>query len=323
MRWRRSSRTTAPGEFASLTCGAIEASLRHHHAGALVAPRLKRACQRRAIPGCSAFTTATLESATRAPDQHEAVVAELRCGAARSPTYARAARGRALRAADAAAAARPARPLRVVEPSPPQPDSATQALGLAVFGSGARCRCARTGPGERFAPLRHHLAHRGGERPAPEVLLLLKEVGLASGTLGQDLQQRADRGACSGTIRRPAPGRGHHARSVLRAAGGIAAMGARRRRRAGRVMLGCSDGKQDGGYLHQRQGTLPRRGRAGAAVRRTSCTPRTACPAGVQRPRCAPCGASGTAERTGGHPELRNHGPMKGPRSAPHRSRAG
>lgn len=149
----------------------IEASLKSHHAQALIAPRLKPLMRAVQVFG---FHLATLDL-RQSSDQHEAVIAELLRVARVEPDYAAldetAKRTLLLRLLQ------DARPLRVHGA-----DYSAQALGELEIFEAAREALKRFG---REA-LRHYIiSHTESVSDLLEVLLLLKEVGLVRGTLDQ------------------------------------------------------------------------------------------------------------------------------------------
>jgi phosphoenolpyruvate carboxylase len=149
----------------------IEHSLRSHHAGALVGPRLaplRRAAQ------VFGFHLATVDL-RQSSDQHEAVVAELLRTARLEPDYAAldepARRALLLRLLD------DARPLRV-RGAPYSPLAQGE---LAIFEAALQLR-------ERYGPqaIRHYIiSHTEDVSDLLEVLLLQKEAGLMRGTLAE------------------------------------------------------------------------------------------------------------------------------------------
>ena len=147
----------------------IEASLAHHHAQALVAPRLAPLMRAVQVFG---FHLATLDL-RQSSDQHEAVVAELLRTARLCPDYTALAEDERqallLRLLD------DARPLRVHGAA----YSALATGELAVF-EAAREALARYGRGA----IRHYIiSHTETVSDLLEVLLLQKECGLLTGTL--------------------------------------------------------------------------------------------------------------------------------------------
>lgn len=150
----------------------IEASLRSHHAGALVAPRL--APLRRAVQ-VFGFHLATLDL-RQSSDQHEAVVAELLRVARLEPDYL--ALPEAGRRSCLLQLLNDARPLRV-----PGADYSALTRGeLAIF-EAARQALATLGR----SAIRHCIiSHTEDVSDLLEVLLLQKEVGLVRGTLDHD-----------------------------------------------------------------------------------------------------------------------------------------
>ena len=150
----------------------IEASLKSHHAEALIAPRLKPLMRAVQVFG---FHLATLDL-RQSSDQHELVVAELLAAARIVPDYAAldeaARRGLLLKLLN------DARPLRVIGAA-----YSDKTVGeLAIF-KAARESLQRFG---REA-LRHYIiSHTESVSDLLEVALLLKEVGLLRGTLDGD-----------------------------------------------------------------------------------------------------------------------------------------
>jgi len=147
----------------------IEASLHHHHAGALVAPRLAPLMRAVQVFG---FHLATLDL-RQSSDQHEAVVAELLRAARIEPDYAALAeparRALLLRLLD------DARPLRVLA----HDYSPLVQRELAVFEAALQAR-----QHHGAAALRHCIvSHTEDASDLLEVLLLQKETGLLRGTL--------------------------------------------------------------------------------------------------------------------------------------------
>ncbi len=159
---------TSPDELAQ-DLGVIEASLRSHAAGALVAPRL--APLQRAVE-VFGFHLATLDL-RQSSDKHEAVVAELLRVARIEPAYS--ALNEAQRVARLLALLNDARPLRVH--GAPYSELAQSELG--VFEAAAELRAAH-GPHS----IRHAIiSHTESVSDLLEALLLHKECGLLTGTL--------------------------------------------------------------------------------------------------------------------------------------------
>ena len=158
----------SPGELLA-DLRTIEASLKSHHAGALIAPRLKPLIRAVQVFG---FHLATLDL-RQSSDQHEAVVAELLKVARVETDYS--ALDEDQRRALLLAQLQDARPLRVHGAAYTE-----KSLGeLAIF-EAAREALHRYG---REA-LRHYIiSHTESVSDLLEVLLLLKEVGLVRGTL--------------------------------------------------------------------------------------------------------------------------------------------
>jgi len=210
----------------------IEASLRHHHAEALIAPRL--APLQRAVQ-VFGFHLATLDL-RQSSDQHEAVMAELLRVARIERDYG--ALDEPARAALLVRLLHDARPLRVVGHA-----YSELATGeLAVFEAAHDAQ--RT---FGAAALRHYIiSHTETVSDLLEVLLLLKEVGLAGGTLGEDLHSALIVVPLFETI-----GDLRRAAAIMRefyALPGIAEM---MRASGGEqdVMLGYSDSNKDGGFF--------------------------------------------------------------------------
>lgn len=214
----------------------LEASLAHHHAQALVAPRLAPLMRAVQVFG---FHLATLDL-RQSSDQHEAVVAELLRVARIEPAYAAldeaARRGLLLRLLN------DARPLRVIGHA-----YSERAQGeLAVF-EAAREALARYG---RHA-LRHCIiSHSEAVSDLLEVLLLQKECGLLTGTL--------DAGARAALITVPlfeTIADLRQAATIMRdyyALPGVLALVLRSRLGAlaeQEIMLGYSDSNKDGGFF--------------------------------------------------------------------------
>ncbi|HEY6512430.1 MAG TPA: phosphoenolpyruvate carboxylase [Burkholderiaceae bacterium] len=210
----------------------IEASLRHHHADALIAPRLKPLQRAVQVFG---FHLATLDL-RQSSDQHEAVIAELLRVARLEADYGALPEGQ--RCTLLVQLLHDARPLRVVG----YRYSDWTGSELAVF-EAARDALRAYGAGA----LRHYIiSHTEQVSDLLEVLLLLKEVGLASGTLGEGMSSALIVVPLFETI-----GDLREAATIMRgfyALPGIAAMV-----RAGGgeqdVMLGYSDSNKDGGFF--------------------------------------------------------------------------
>ena len=147
----------------------IEASLKSHHAGALIAPRLQPLLRAVRVFG---FHLATLDL-RQSSDQHEAVVAELLLHARIEADYS--SLDEAARRALLLQLLQDARPLRVHGA-----EYSERSLGeLAIF-EAARESLQRFGR----ESLRHYIiSHTESVSDLLEVLLLLKEVGLVRGTL--------------------------------------------------------------------------------------------------------------------------------------------
>ncbi len=210
----------------------IEASLHHHHASALVAPRLAPLMRAVQVFG---FHLATLDL-RQSSDQHELVVAELLRVARVEPDYAAldeaARRALLLRLLD------DARPLRVIG----HDYSALARRELAVFEAALDAR-RRHGA----AALRHCIiSHTEDVSDLLEVLLLQKETGLLRGTL--------DAGAVSDLIVVPlfeTIGDLKRAEPIMREFYALPGVLAMIRRAGGEqdVMIGYSDSNKDGGFF--------------------------------------------------------------------------
>ena len=210
----------------------IEASLRHHHAQALIAPRL--APLQRAVQ-VFGFHLATLDL-RQSSDQHQALIDELLRVARVEPAYA--ALPEDERCALLSRLLRDARPLRVVGHR--YGDLASSEL--AVF-EAARDMHRAFGA----AALRHYIiSHTEAVSDLLEVLLLLKEVGLASGTLGDDLRSALIVVPLFETI-----GDLRQAAAIMRAFYAIPGVVTLMRASGGEqdVMLGYSDSNKDGGFF--------------------------------------------------------------------------
>jgi phosphoenolpyruvate carboxylase len=147
----------------------IEASLKTHHAEALIAPRLKPLIRAVQVFG---FHLATLDL-RQSSDQHEAVIGELLATARLVPDYG--ALDEAERRTLLVMLLSDARPLRVIGA---QYSEKTQGE-LAIF-EAARESLQRFG---REAIRHYIISHTESVSDLLEVLLLLKEVGLMRGTL--------------------------------------------------------------------------------------------------------------------------------------------
>ncbi|HEY6353598.1 MAG TPA: phosphoenolpyruvate carboxylase, partial [Burkholderiaceae bacterium] len=210
----------------------IEASLRHHHADALIAPRLKPLQRAAQVFG---FHLATLDL-RQSSDQHEVVITELLRTARLQADYA--ALPEAERCALLMRLLHDARPLRVVGHA--YSDWATSEL--AVF-EAARDALRAYGTGA----LRHYIiSHTEAVSDLLEVLLLLKEVGLASGMLGEDLKSALIVVPLFETI-----GDLRQAAGIMRAYYALPGIAAMLRAGGGEqdVMLGYSDSNKDGGFF--------------------------------------------------------------------------
>ncbi|WP_119291436.1 phosphoenolpyruvate carboxylase [Azohydromonas sediminis] len=210
----------------------IEASLHHHHASALVAPRLAPLMRAVQVFG---FHLATLDL-RQSSDQHEAVVAELLRVARVEPDYAAldepARRALLLRLLD------DARPLRVIGHA----YSALAQRELAVFEAALEGR-RRYGA----AALRHCIiSHTEDVSDLLEVLLLQKETGLLRGTL--------DAGAVNDLIVVPlfeTIADLRRAEAIMREFYALPGVLAMIQRAGGEqdVMIGYSDSNKDGGFF--------------------------------------------------------------------------
>ena len=210
----------------------IEASLRHHHADALIAPRLhplQRAVQ------VFGFHLATLD-VRQSSDKHEAVIAELLQVARLEGGYSTL--GEDARCELLVRLLHDARPLRVVGHA--YSEAATGEL--AVFEAASEV-AATYGAGA----LRHYIiSHTEQVSDLLEVLLLLKEVGLARGTLGEGLTSAlivVPLFETIGDLRQAAP--------IMRAfyaLPGVAAM-VKASGSEQDIMLGYSDSNKDGGFF--------------------------------------------------------------------------
>jgi phosphoenolpyruvate carboxylase len=151
----------------------IEASLRSHHAQALVRPRLAPLMRAAQVFG---FHLATVDL-RQSSDKHEAVVAELLKVARLEADYS--ALDEAARRTLLVAVLNDARPLRVVESARVDAYSEASRNELAVFEQAA----AMLGRFGRES-LRHYIiSHTESVSDLLEVLVLLKETGLFRGTL--------------------------------------------------------------------------------------------------------------------------------------------
>ncbi|MDI4633723.1 phosphoenolpyruvate carboxylase [Pelomonas sp. V22] len=210
----------------------IEASLKSHHAEALIAPRLSPLLRAIQVFG---FHLATLDL-RQSSDQHEAVVAELLAAAKVCPDYI--ALDEAGRRELLVGLLHDARPLRVIGGS-----YSEKATGeLAIF-EAAREALQRYG---REAIRHYIISHTESVSDLLEVMLLLKEVGLLRGTL--------DDGAVSDLIVSPlfeTIGDLREAPVIMRefyALPGIAAL-IKRSGAEQDIMLGYSDSNKDGGVF--------------------------------------------------------------------------
>jgi phosphoenolpyruvate carboxylase len=211
----------------------IEASLRSHHAQALVAPRLAPLIRAVQVFG---FHLATVDL-RQSSDRHEAVVAELLKMARIEPDYA--ALDEAARRGLLVRLLCDARPLRV-----PTAAYGDDTLGeLAIFEAAVEMR-------RRYGrdALRHYIiSHTEDASDLLEVLLLQKEAGLMRGTLD-------DAGSVADLIVVPLFETIADLRNAARimrdfyALPGIAALLARSGAEQD-VMLGYSDSNKDGGFF--------------------------------------------------------------------------
>jgi phosphoenolpyruvate carboxylase len=214
----------------------IEASLIHHHAQALIAPRLAPLLRAVQVFG---FHLATVDL-RQSSDQHEAVVAELLRVARIEPDYG--GLDESSRRSRLLALLNDARPLRVIGHA----YSERTQSELAVF-EAAREALARYG---RHA-LRHYIiSHTEDVSDLLEVLLLQKESGLLTGTL--------DDGAKAALIVSPlfeTIADLRHAEPIMRAyyaLPGVLDMVLRSKVGATAeqdIMLGYSDSNKDGGFF--------------------------------------------------------------------------
>ncbi|WP_411970138.1 phosphoenolpyruvate carboxylase [Paucibacter sp. Y2R2-4] len=214
----------------------IEASLRSHHAEALIAPRLKPLMRAVRVFG---FHLATLDL-RQSSDQHEAVVAELLQTARIEANYS--SLGEAPRRELLLRLLNDARPLRVHGAQ----YSERSVTELAIFEATRESL-------QRFGreSLRHYIiSHTESVSDLLEVLLLLKEVGLLRGTLDGD----AERAAVSDLIVSPlfeTIGDLREAPQIMQefyALPGMAAMLVRSGAEQD-IMLGYSDSNKDGGVF--------------------------------------------------------------------------
>jgi phosphoenolpyruvate carboxylase len=210
----------------------IEASLRHHHAHALIGPRLAPLMRAVQVFG---FHLATVDL-RQSSDQHEAVVAELLQAARIDADYR--ARGEDERRAVLLRLLDDARPLRVIGHA----YSDLARSELAIF-EAARELLAVYGR----AALRHYIiSHTEDVSDLLEVLLLLKEVGLARGTLGEQMTTElivVPLFETIGDLRQAAP--------IMRAFNDLPGIAATMKASGGEqdVMLGYSDSNKDGGFF--------------------------------------------------------------------------
>ena len=178
----------------------IEASLRSHHAQALIAPRL--APLQRAVQ-VFGFHLATLDL-RQSSDKHEAVVAELLRVARLEPDYARCPKPERCNCL-----------LTLLERRPVAARARRRLLGADTRASwrSSRPRARRRARYGREA-LRHCIiTHTEEVSDLLEVLLLQKEAGLMRGTLAHDARAGPDRRAAVRDHRRPARAARDHARA--------------------------------------------------------------------------------------------------------------
>lgn len=214
----------------------VEASLHHHHASSLIAPRLAPLMRAVQVFG---FHLATIDL-RQSSDQHEAVVAELLRVARIEPDYK--ALPEAARRERLMALLNDARPLRVIGHA-----YSELACGeLAVF-EAAREALARFG---RHAIRHYIISHTEDVSDLLEVLLLQKESGLLRGTLDDDASADLIVVPLFETI-----GDLRHAEPIMRAYYALpgvlpmvlrSALGAHAEQD---VMLGYSDSNKDGGFF--------------------------------------------------------------------------
>ncbi|MCU0813789.1 MAG: phosphoenolpyruvate carboxylase [Burkholderiaceae bacterium] len=210
----------------------IEASLHHHHASALIAPRLAPLMRAVQVFG---FHLATLDL-RQSSDQHDAVVAELLRVARVEPDYA--ALDEPARRALLARLLDDARPLRVLGHA----YSPLAQRELAVFEAALEGR-RRYGA----AALRHCIiSHTEDVSDLLEVLLLQKETGLLRGTL--------DDGAVNDLVVVPlfeTIADLRRAEPIMREFYALPGVLAMIRRAGGEqdVMVGYSDSNKDGGFF--------------------------------------------------------------------------
>ncbi len=210
----------------------IETSLHHHHAQAMIAPRLAPLMRAVQVFG---FHLATVDL-RQSSDQHEAVVAELLRAAKVEADYS--ALDEAARRTLLLRLLNDARPLRLIAGEYGEHTRSE----LAIFET-ARSMLQRYG---RFAIRHYIISHTETVSDLLEVLLLQKEVGLMRGTL--------DEAATTDLIVVPlfeTIGDLRNAAPIMReyyALPGIAAMMARSGNEQD-VMLGYSDSNKDGGFF--------------------------------------------------------------------------
>ena len=213
----------------------IASSLRAHHGGALVEPRLAPLLRAADVFG---FHLATVDLRQNS-DKHEAVVAELLKAARIHDAYA--ALDEREKQSLLLEAMRDPRCLRV----PQKAYSPLVADELAIFET-ARDMRALLGPDA----IRHYIiSHTESVSDLLEVLLLQKEVGLMRGTLG-DEQEPAVVDLIVAPLFETIPDL-RDAQRIMRAFYDIPGVRAMMRRSGGvqDVMLGYSDSNKDGGYF--------------------------------------------------------------------------
>src|SRR5688572_8309052 len=210
----------------------IEISLRSHHAGALVAPRLKPLMRAVQVFG---FHLATVDL-RQSSDRHEEVVAELLKVANIEPDYA------AL-----PEAARRELLVRLLDNTQDLRAPAARYSGetqaeLAIFETAAEML-------ERYgrSALRHYIiSHTEDVSDLLEVLLLQKETGLARGTLDADARCALIVVPLFETI-----GDLRNAAAIMRGFYAVPGVAAMVQRSGGEqdIMLGYSDSNKDGGFF--------------------------------------------------------------------------
>jgi phosphoenolpyruvate carboxylase len=210
----------------------IETSLESHHAGALVAPRLKPLMRAVQVFG---FHLATVDL-RQSSDRHEQVVAELLKVAKIEPDYAAlpeaARRDLLARLLDSTRSVRD-----------PDTDYSEQARGELDIFENAADMLARHGR----AALRHYIiSHTEDVSDLLEVLLLQKETGLLHGTLGADARCALIVVPLFETI-----GDLRNAAAIMRGFYAVPGIAAMVQRSGGEqdIMLGYSDSNKDGGFF--------------------------------------------------------------------------